>query len=96
MVLQLMALPTGLVLAVQSVLVPVCFIVAWSLMGFTAWNLATAARDGMDRASAMHKIPCADCRYFTNDYRLKCPIHPKIALSESAIDCTDFEHSRLM
>ncbi|WP_348251226.1 hypothetical protein [Leptolyngbya subtilissima] len=39
----------------------------------------------------MHKIPCAECRYFTNDHRLKCPIHPKIALSESAIDCPDFE-----
>jgi hypothetical protein len=96
MVLQLMALPAGLVLVVRSVLGPVCFVVAWGLMGLIAWNLVTSVRDGMDRASAMHKIPCANCRYFTNDYRLKCPIHPKSALSESAIDCTDFEHSGLM
>jgi hypothetical protein len=96
MVLQLMALPAWLVLMVQSVLVPVCFIFAWGLMGFTAWNLVAATRDVMDRASAMHKIPCANCRYFTNDYRLKCPIHPRSALSESAIDCTDFEHSEPM
>ncbi len=96
MVLQLIALPAGLVSVVQAVLVPLCFIVAWGLIGLIAWNLATAVRDGVDRATVMHKIPCADCRYFTNDHRLKCPIHPLIALSESAIDCTDFEHSEMM
>lgn len=96
MVLQLMALPPWLVSVVQSVLGPLCFIVAWGLMGLTAWNLVTAVRDGVDRAAVMHKIPCADCRYFTNDHRLKCPIHPKTALSESAIDCADFEPSGLI
>lgn len=93
MVLQLMALPVGLVSVVQAVLVPFCFIAAWGLIGLIGWNVATAVRDGVDRATVMHKIPCADCRYFTNDHRLKCPIHPQTALSELAINCTDFEHS---
>lgn len=96
MVLQLMALPAPLVSAVQLVLVPLCFLLAWGLVGLTAWNLITAVRDGVTRATVMHKIPCAECRYFTNDHRLKCPIHPKIALSESAIDCMDFDHAGLM
>ncbi|HZG39723.1 MAG TPA: hypothetical protein VEZ50_13665 [Nodosilinea sp.] len=90
-VLQLMALPAGLVSLVQLVLVPLCFALAWGLVGLTVWNLVAAVREGTSRASIMHKIPCADCRYFTNDHRLKCPIHPKIALSEAAIDCADFE-----
>lgn len=96
MVLQLMALPLWLVSTVQALLVPVCFIVAWGLVGLAVWNLVISMRDGMDRAAVMHKIPCADCRYFTNDHRLKCPIHPKIALSESAIGCNDFEDSGLI
>ncbi|MFQ4137172.1 hypothetical protein PGN35_012725 [Nodosilinea sp. PGN35] len=90
-----MALPAGLVSVVQTVLVPLCFIVAWSLIGLIGWSLTTAVRDGVDRAAVMHKIPCAECRYFTNDHRLKCPIHPRIALSEAAIDCADFERADL-
>jgi hypothetical protein len=95
MALQLMALPTQVVTLVQFLLVPVCFVLAWGLVGITAWNLITAIRDGVGRATVMHKIPCAECRYFTGDHRLKCPIHPKVALSESAIDCIDFEQAGL-
>ena len=94
--LQLMVLPQWLVSGVQLVLVPLCFVLAWGLVGLTAWNLLTAVRDGVSRATVMHNIPCADCRYFTNDHRLKCPIHPKIALSEAAIDCKDYENAGLM
>ncbi|PSR17939.1 hypothetical protein C8255_10010 [filamentous cyanobacterium CCP3] len=93
MALQLMALPRQLVTLVQFLLVPVCFALAWGLVGMTVWNLITAVRDGVNRATVMHKIPCADCRYFTGDHRLKCPIHPKAALSESAIDCVDYEQT---
>ena len=96
MTLQLITLPVWLRSLVQFVLVPVCVVLAWGLVGLIAWNLVTAVRDGVSRATVMHKIPCAGCSYFTNDYRLKCPLHPRIALSESAIDCTDFEHSGLV
>lgn len=93
MVLPLMALPVRLIELVQLILVPLCFVLAWTLAGLIAWNLMVAARDGVVQATEMHKIPCAKCRYFTNDYRLKCPIHPRVALSEAAIDCADFEHT---
>ncbi len=96
MVLQLMTLPVWLVELVQLVLVPLCFVVAWTLVGLIGWNLMMAARDGVARATEMHKIPCAQCRYFTNDHRLKCPIHPLVALSEAAIDCADFEPADMM
>ncbi len=42
----------------------------------------------------LHSIPCANCAYFTGDYRLKCPLCPKIALSELAIGCRDFQPSK--
>ncbi|MGB3199594.1 MAG: hypothetical protein WBA99_01750 [Nodosilinea sp.] len=96
MTLQLMALPTQLVTVVQVLLVPICFVLAWGLVGVTAWSLITSVRDGVSRAATMHKIPCANCLYFTGDHRLKCPIHPKVALSESAIDCGDFEQAGFM
>ncbi|TVP66049.1 MAG: hypothetical protein EA342_12825 [Leptolyngbya sp. LCM1.Bin17] len=81
---------------IQPILVPMCFVLAWLLVGLVAWNLIAAIRDGVNRATVMHKIPCANCRYFTNSAFLKCPLHPKTALSEAAIDCADFETSNLM
>jgi hypothetical protein len=39
----------------------------------------------------MHEIPCNGCQFFTNDYRLKCTVHPQIANSEAAINCRDYQ-----
>ncbi|NJL46752.1 MAG: hypothetical protein HC929_03655 [Leptolyngbyaceae cyanobacterium SM2_5_2] len=81
---------------IRPILVPLCFVVAWSLVALTVWQLVAVTRDGMKRAQVMHQIPCAECRYFTNNHLLKCPLHPKTALSEAAIDCTDYETNNLI
>jgi hypothetical protein len=94
--LYVMALPGWLVSLVETILVPLCFVLAWGLVALTVWNVTTAVREGVARATVMHNIPCAECRYFTNDHRLKCPLHPKIALSEAAIDCADFESTGMI
>lgn len=75
----------------NPLLVPLCFVLAWGLAILTIWNLVATVRDGLKRAQVMHRIPCAECRYFTNSHLLKCPIHPKTALSEAAIGCSDYE-----
>jgi hypothetical protein len=54
------------------------------------WTLYSALRDSYAVAKRMHEIPCANCQYFTNDYRLKCPVQPTIANTEQAILCSDY------
>lgn len=76
---------------IRPILVPLCFVLAWGLVGITVWQLIAVTRDGMQRAKRMHQIPCTDCRYFTNSPFLKCPLHPQTALSEAAIGCGDYE-----
>ncbi|WP_448597356.1 hypothetical protein [Thermoleptolyngbya sp.] len=76
------------------VLVPVCFVAAWSIVGLVAWNLISAGRDGLAQARQMHKIPCSECRFFTGDHHLKCTVHPDWALSEAAMNCADYEPQR--
>lgn len=88
------ALLTALVWAIQRIqplLVPICFAIAWLFVGMTVWGFISFLRDGTRRAQQMHKIPCSNCRYFTASYHLKCPVRPSVAMSESAIGCTDFE-----
>jgi hypothetical protein len=76
--------------AIEPLLVPICFISAWGLVFMLGWSLWSAFNDGVSQAKRMHQIPCAGCVFFTNDHRLKCPVQPKVALTEEAIDCIDY------
>ena len=77
--------------ALQPLFVPICFVSAWTIVILLVWNLWVAVRDGVTNAKQMHEIPCANCQFFTNNHRLKCPIHPKEALSDAAINCLDYD-----
>lgn len=78
---------------IQPLLVPICFGFAWLLVGLMSWSIWTAIRDAVSTAKQMHEIPCANCQFFTNTHYLKCPVHPKIALSNEAINCPDYQPS---
>jgi hypothetical protein len=75
----------------QFLLIPICFISAWGLVILVGWSMWAAARDGVKTATKMHQVPCAGCQYFTDDYRLKCTIHPSLANTEEAINCIDYQ-----
>ncbi|MCL1472490.1 hypothetical protein LAY57_17640 [Argonema antarcticum A004/B2] len=79
-----------LIHSLQPFLVPICFVLAWGFMLLLAWNLWSAFSHSVTRAKRMHQIPCPGCRFFTNDYRLKCTVRPGVANSEDAIDCPDY------
>ena len=66
------------------------FSIAAAIIALVCWSLASAVRDSWQIARRMHSIPCSHCRYFTNDYRLKCSVQPRSANTEQAIDCGDY------
>ena len=70
---------------------PICFGVAWVVIASLGSNIFRLFQEGQARLKTLHQIPCANCRYFTNDRHLKCTVHPTVALSEDAINCADFE-----
>ncbi len=84
----------SLIRIIQPFLVPICFVSAWGLLILLIWSLFSAASDVATVAKRMHEIPCAHCVFFTNDPRLKCPVHPTRAMSEEAIDCLDYRNCR--
>ncbi|QLE57825.1 hypothetical protein [Nostoc sp. TCL26-01] len=87
----MLGLTTFLISGIQQFLVPVCFIVAWAVMILFVWSIWSAARDSVTTAKQMHQIPCTGCQFFTDDYRLKCTVHPSIANTEEAINCLDYQ-----
>ena len=93
-VLQLIyTIAHGLIQLLQPILVPLCFILAWAGIFLSIWHVWTLFRESLANAQQMHKIPCPNCKFFTSNYHLKCPVHPITALSEEAIGCPDFEQS---
>ncbi|MEH2159676.1 MAG: hypothetical protein V7K38_01200 [Nostoc sp.] len=76
---------------IQPLLVPICFVVAWTVTILAVLSLWTAARDSVTTAKQMHQIPCTGCQYFTDNYRLKCTVRPSIANTEEAINCLDYQ-----
>lgn len=85
------AAATGLFETIRIVLGPLGFLVGGSLLVLLGWSLWSAIRDSMAIAQQMHKIPCANCQFYTGDHRLKCPVHPTEAASEEAIGCRDYQ-----
>ena len=67
------------------------FICAWSFAFLFIWSILKQSDKGVNYLNRLHQIPCSGCAFFTNDYRLKCTVHPFEALSEDAIGCRDFE-----
>jgi hypothetical protein len=71
----------------MSVIFAVC---AWSLLVLSLYSVLQTLISGIKYVRKLHKIPCANCEYFTNDYRLKCTVNPTKACTEDAICCIDF------
>lgn len=82
-----------LIYQIQPFLIPLCFCVAWTIIILAILTVWSAIKEGVANAKRMHQIPCSHCHFFTNDYRLKCTIHPSMANSEQAISCRDY-HSK--
>ncbi|MEH1872562.1 hypothetical protein [Nostoc sp.] len=80
-----------LIHGIQPFLVPICFVVAWTVTILVVLSLWTAARDSVTTAKQMHQIPCSGCQFFTDNYRLKCTVRPSIANTEEAIHCLDYQ-----
>jgi len=83
----------SLIHSLQPLLVPFCCLVAWTLFFGSLWILGVTTQEGIASVKRLHRIPCANCEFFTDDYRLKCPVRPLSALTEEAICCSDYTPS---
>ncbi len=89
---ELMARGAALLIGLLRALPNVFFaVIAWTVVALGLWQVIAAGRETVRRSAAMHEIPCSDCQFFTNDHRLKCPVHPHEALTPDAVGCRDFE-----
>ncbi len=79
-----------LIQALQPALTFVCFITAWVVVRLFLWTIWTSVRDSMTYVKRRHQIPCSGCHFLTDNNYLKCTVHPASAVTEDAINCSDF------
>ncbi|WP_432808399.1 hypothetical protein [Pantanalinema sp. GBBB05] len=68
-------------------LILLCFIIAFVVSSFPSLPKLTQ-KIVFKRPS---KIPCQNCRFFSNSSYLKCAVHPTTAMTQGAIDCSDYQ-----
>ena len=72
-------------------LATVGFMLVWAVAVFTISN-ARKKRSRTGRASnRLKQVPCRNCQFYSDNNYLKCAIHPTVALTEQAINCSDYE-----
>ena len=76
---------------IQPLINTLCQITAWVFILVLGSSVIAMIVDVIKKAKIMHEIPCSNCQYFTNDYRLKCPVNPFQASTEAAINCQDYQ-----
>lgn len=69
----------------------ICCVCTWTAIVLFLASIGFTLREGVQQLRRLHQVPCADCEFFTNDYRLKCTVRPCVACTEDAIGCSDFE-----
>lgn len=75
----------------QYVTSTLCMIGILSLICIGLWKFLLTFKSGINYVKRLHQIPCSRCAFFTGDYRLKCTVHPHKALTETALNCVDYE-----
>jgi hypothetical protein len=72
-------------------LTPISFVFSWVVFLLTLRYIRTRLDDKMVfTINNLHKVPCKNCRFFSNNHYLKCAVQPSIVLTEEAIDCCEY------
>ena len=75
---------------VRPAIPAICATFAWGITASFALSIVTMVRRGVANVRQLHRVPCSNCLYATDSYRLKCSVRPSEAFSEEAIGCQDF------
>lgn len=66
------------------------FVMGWAILCLMVSIILTGARAEIFALDRLHQVPCRNCKFFSRNPYLKCAIHPCIALTEKASNCSDY------
>lgn len=71
-------------------LIPICFMMIWTVFVFMSSDIWIVGRKKTPNVKDYYRVPCKNCRFFTNNPYLKCAVNPSLTLTPQAINCSDY------
>ncbi|CEJ44258.1 hypothetical protein [Umezakia ovalisporum] len=70
---------------------PVALLFSWIIFFIILQKIRTFLDNKMVfTVNGGHKVPCKNCRFYSNNHYLKCAVQPSIVLTEEAKDCSEY------
>jgi hypothetical protein len=66
------------------------FVMGWAILCLMISVILTVVRSEIIAIERLHDVPCRNCKFFSKNPYLKCAVHPCIALTEKANNCSDY------
>lgn len=84
--------PDGLdVNDIALTLSPIVLLFSWVLFFLILQKIRTFLDNKMVfSVKGLHKVPCKNCRFYSNNHYLKCAVQPSLVLTEEAQDCSEY------
>ncbi|MDX2097365.1 MAG: hypothetical protein SFW36_06275 [Leptolyngbyaceae cyanobacterium bins.59] len=76
---------------VSLILIPLGFLVTLIFIILKASSVQKNVQDTITPFNCSQKVPCRNCRFFNQNFYLKCAVHPTMVLTEEAKQCSDFD-----
>lgn len=72
-------------------LAPVGLLFSWIIF-FIALQKIRRSLDNkiVFKINTIHKVPCKNCQFYSNNNYLKCAVQPSIVLTEEAKNCSEY------
>ncbi|MEA5507288.1 hypothetical protein VB735_30185 [Halotia wernerae UHCC 0503] len=72
-------------------LAPVGLLSSWVIFFLILRKIRTALDNKMVfEVKGLHKVPCKNCQFYSNNNYLKCAVKPDIVMTEEAKDCSEY------
>ncbi|HLP88113.1 MAG TPA: hypothetical protein VK184_05840 [Nostocaceae cyanobacterium] len=70
---------------------PLSFVFVWAIFLLILQKI----RSNLDEKlvltiNGLQKVPCKNCKYFSNNHYLKCAVQPHLVMTEEAINCSEY------
>jgi hypothetical protein len=75
-------------------LIPACLVAVWAIVAFPFFREIAKTKSTGTNFLRVSKIPCRNCQFFSRSSYLKCAVHPTTAMTEDAINCSDYCSNR--
>ncbi|MEA5616777.1 hypothetical protein VB711_02835 [Cronbergia sp. UHCC 0137] len=72
-------------------LTPLGFVFIWAIILLILQKIRANLDEKMVFSiNGLHKVPCKNCKFFSNNHYLKCAVKPDIVMTEEAINCSEY------